>query len=183
MRQKAQQAADDRAVKHAPPAPGEQTRAEAERREREKIVADDGCPVDGELAADQVVERAEYQTRERAPAAAVPRGEQDDRQHPQIDGAAVRKLIELDQTENFRHGNENGGLADDACLAVFHVCSSKNKKIPAWRAMQASQCGKPFDSMVAFLRRHYPDQVRGIGRQYVTSQPACASAPWIVFSS
>jgi len=34
--------------------------------------------------------------------------------------------------------------------------------------------------MIAFLRRHYPDQVRGTGRRYVTSQPACASAPWIV---
>ena len=34
--------------------------------------------------------------------------------------------------------------------------------------------------MFAFLRRHYPDQVRGTGRRYVSSQPACASTPWIV---
>jgi len=37
-------------------------------------------------------------------------------------------------------------------------------------------------NMIAFLRRHYPDQVRGTGRLYVSSQPACASAPWIVLS-
>ena len=37
--------------------------------------------------------------------------------------------------------------------------------------------------MIAFLRRHYPDQVRGTGRRYVSSQPACTSAPWIVASS
>ena len=46
--------------------------------------------------------------------------------------------------------------------------------------MQASQCGNQKVDMIAFLRRHYPDQVRGTGRQYVTSQPACASTPWIV---
>ena len=34
--------------------------------------------------------------------------------------------------------------------------------------------------VIAFLRRHYPDQVRGTGRQCVSSQPACASAPWIM---
>ena len=40
------------------------------------------------------------------------------------------------------------------------------KKISAWRATQALQCGKSMPDILAFLRRHYPDQVRGIGREY-----------------
>ena len=64
-------------------------------------------------------------------------------------------------------------------LLIFMCDFSSLKKITASRALETSQCGNK-SHIVAFLRQHYPDQVRGTGRQYVTSQPACASTPWIV---
>ena len=84
---------------------------------------------------------AEYEAGAGAPAAAIPDGEQDDRQHLQRDRAAVGELIELDKAQNLRHSDKNGGLTEGTGLIVFHVFGSPPKKIPAWRAMQASQCG------------------------------------------
>ena len=54
------------------------------------------------------------------------------------------------------------------------------KKISAWRATQALQCGKSMPDILAFLRRHYPDQVRGIGREYAHLSRLLPAPPWIV---
>ena len=141
MRQKAQHAADDRAIVNAPLAAGQQACAKAQCHKGDEVVADDGGPVNGELVADEVGDGAVHQARQRAPAAAVPGGEQDDGQHLQGDGAAVGELIELDEAEDLRHGDEDGSLTDHACFADFHVFFSSVKKISASRAAQASQCG------------------------------------------
>ena len=130
MRQKAQQAADDRAIVNAPLAAGQQARAKAQCHKGDEVVADDGGPVNGELVADEVGDGAVHQARQRAPAAAVPGGEQDDGQHLQGDGAAVGELIELDEAEDLRHGDEDGSLTDHACFADFHVFFSSVKKYP-----------------------------------------------------
>ena len=176
--QETQHAADEGAVIHAPLPAGQQARAEAQGYEGQEVVADDGGPVDGELVADEVGDGTVYQTGAGAPAAAVTGGEEDDGQHLQGHGAAVGELIELDKAQNFRHGNENSGFAKHFGFCVFHVASS-NKKIPAWRAMQASQCG----TNKQYARIPTPALPGSGSRDRAAirpSQPAPASTPWIV---
>lgn len=140
MGQEAQHAADDGAVIDAPLPAGQQARAEAQGHKGQEIVAENGGPVDGELVADEIGDGAIHQAGQGAPAAAIPGGKQDDGQHLQGDGAAVEELIELDQAQDLRHGDEDGGLADHAGLVDFHVSFSFAKKIPhrgPWRRRNA----------------------------------------------
>ena len=62
-------------------------------------------------------------------------------------------------------------------LKIGREAPADKRKKPYVRKTWAYD-NKPY--VIAFLRRHYPDQVRGTGRHCVSSQPACASAPWIV---
>lgn len=66
MRQKAQHAADDRAIVNTPLAAGQQARAKAQYHKGDEVVADDGGPVNGELVADEVGDGAVHQARQRA---------------------------------------------------------------------------------------------------------------------
>ena len=176
--QEAGAAGHQSAQEHAAAAAGKQA-GQTQNGKGQKIVADDGLPADGEAAVKHELQHAEQEAVQQAGAKAPAHRVQYQRHHGQNDTAAPGHLPQLDVAEDLGYGQKHGTLAEGADLHVIHNLYLQ-KKFPHGEPCRRHNAEISKADMFAFLRRHYPDQVRGIRRQYVLSQPACASTPWIV---
>ncbi len=142
------------------------------------VVEYDGDPADGPAVGDEILQRAEGESRQNAPAHAPAYGEKDQRDHHQVDGAAKgaegQPDGDLQIAQRQGQGDTYAALCQHQGLGFFHLIRSFQKEMHDGHSGASCRKSRSFS---AFLRRHYPDQVPGSRRYHAASQPAYASTP------
>ena len=93
---------------------------QAQHREGQQIVTDDGLPADGEASVKHELQDAEQEAVQQTGAQSPADGVQHQRHHGQNDTAAPRHLPQLDIAEDLGYGQQYGALAQGADFCVIH---------------------------------------------------------------